>query len=316
MQQYTVSLESRMFGGWVGTLSYVGSQTQQLWYVRQINRPPASLTPFTTSRFLYPGYSNISYVDKGAGASYNALQARVQHRYSNGLEFDALAQWVSEMTDLADNGFSVLGGTPEDPYCRRCELAPNFTTDSLDFRGILLYELPVGHGKKFASHTNRIVNGVIGGWQVSSVVDLRNGRPGAVTFSGSDPSNTNLRTGFAQVVPGCNVRSGDGNSAPFLNINCFKVPAAGTFGNARWGTFRQPGAWNVSGTLYKYFPLYGERARLRLNAVLNNAFNHPTWSGVGSSLASPAAFGVLGQGGSQPSTSTMRSVVLQAQAIW
>ena len=315
MQQYTMSLESRLFGGWVGTASYIGSKMQQLWYVRQINRPPASLTPFTTSRFLYPGYSNMSYVEKGASAAYHALQTRVQHRYSNGLEFDALFQWVSEMTDLADNGFSTLGGTPEDPYCRRCELAPNFTTDNLDFRAILLYELPMGNGKKFAPHTSKIVNGFIGG-QVSSVLDLRNGRPGAVTFSGSDPSNTNLRSGFAQIVPGCNVRSGDGRSAPYLNINCFKVPDAGTFGNARWGTFRQPGAWSVSGTLYKYFPLYGERVKLRLNAVFDNAFNHPTWPGVGSSLASPGAFGVLGQGGSQSSTSTARSVLFQGQVIW
>lgn len=316
MQQYTLSLESRLFAGWVGTLSYVGSRTTQLYYTRQINRPPASLTPFTTSRFVYPGYSAVNFVDKGATADYNSLQARVQHRYSNGLELDAMFQWMSEITDVADTGFSQTGDAPEDPYCRRCGQVKNPYTDKLNFRAISLYELPLGQGKRFASGANRYANAVIGGWTVSSLVDMAGGRPGAVFYSGQDPSNTNLRSGFAKIIPGCNVRSGDGRSSPYININCFAVPDAGTFGNARWGAFRNPGFWTVGASVYKYFPLYRDRAKLRINAVFTNAFNHPIFTSVGSSLASPASFGRFGGQGATSSFAGARTIRFQGQIMW
>ena len=316
MQQYTMSLEAHLFAGWAGTLSYVGSKTTQLYYNRQINRPRASLTPFTSSRFLYKGFNTISYFDKGATASYDAMQARLEHRYSNGLELDGMLQWISEITDEADTGFTAASRAPEDPYCRRCMRAKNPYTDSLALRVISRYELPLGRGKRFASGANRYANAVIGGWAIGSFFDALNGRPEAVYFSGKDPSNTNLRSGFAKVIPGCNVRSGDGFSAPYLNINCFTVPDPGTFGNAGYGTYRSPGMWLVSGSIFKYFSLYEDRAKLRINAVFNNAFNHPIWSGVGNSLGSPASFGRFGGQGNITATAGPRTIVFQAQVLW
>ena len=105
-------------------------------------------------------------------------------------------------------------------------------------------------------------------------------------------------SGRADVLPGCNIRPVSG---PYVNIACFAFPQNGTFGNANRALFRKPGSWDVDGAIYKYFPIYKERARLRINGVFSNAFNHPTWNTVGNDITVPGAFGKLtGQGSFGP----------------
>jgi hypothetical protein len=115
------------------------------------------------------------------------------------------------------------------------------------------------------------------------------------------------------VLPGCNIRSGDGHTAPYLNLACFSVPPAGSFGNSSVSVFHLPGSYNVDGSLYKYFKLYRESVKLRINAVAHNVFNHVEWGGVNNNISSPASFGQLTFGGGY---SGMRSISGQAQIQW
>ncbi len=315
-QQYNLTLERQLIGAWVARLGYVGSRTTQLWYNRDLNRPPASTIPFTTSRLLHPEFQSIGYLDKGGNGWFNGLQAGVTHRFSSGLEFDGLFQWVSELADVGENGTNTTGFALENPYCRSCEKGKITVTDSLDFRANVLYQLPFGRGKRFGTGSGRVLNGLIGGWTLSSIIDARSGRPNTVTFSGRDTSNTNLRSGRADVVPGCNIRPGDGRSGPYLDINCFAIPQNGTFGNASPSVYRDPGSWEVSGAAYKYFPLFREDLKLRINGVFTNLFNHPTWSGVYNNISVPATFGKFTGQGAPGRWTGPRSILLQAQLQW
>jgi hypothetical protein len=40
-----------------------------------------------------------------------------------------------------------------------------------------IWELPFGHGRKFASNANPVVNGIIGNWSVSAIWNWQSGRP-------------------------------------------------------------------------------------------------------------------------------------------
>ncbi|MBI3680652.1 MAG: TonB-dependent receptor, partial [Acidobacteria bacterium] len=316
MQQYTLMLERTLLGKWVAKLGYVGTRNTQAWYVRDLNRPPASLTPYSASRSTYPIYRSVGWTDKGAGSWYNAMQAGLTHRFNSGLELDGLFQWISELNDVQDLAFRTNGNALDNPYCRSCDKGKSTVVDSLDFRANFLYELPVGRGKQFAPSLNRVVNGFAGGWSLSGIVDIRNGRPDSVFFSGRDASNTNLTTGRVDVVPGCNLHPSDGKSGPYLNIACFAIPQPGTFGNASTSLFRKPGSWDVSGAVYKYFPLFREDVKLRVNAVFTNLFNHPTWSTVGNNISTPATFGKLSGQGAPGRSAGPRSIVLQAAVQW
>lgn len=87
----------------------------------------------------------------------------------------------------------------------------------------IVYDLPFGHGRPFDRNSNRLVNGFIGGWSFAPLIDISDGAPYPVIFSGYDPSGTGLVGGRADVIPGCKLVNTNPNER-YLNINCFAVP--------------------------------------------------------------------------------------------
>jgi hypothetical protein len=57
------------------------------------------------------------------------------------------------------------------------------------FNGYVVYELPFGHGRRYASGVNNALNYVIGGWRVSSSFVFHSGFAQTV-FASSDTSGT------------------------------------------------------------------------------------------------------------------------------
>jgi hypothetical protein len=177
----------------------------------------------------------------------------------------------------------------------------------------MVYDLPLGRGKRIGANWNRWIDSIVGGWSVSALFNIQTGMPSSVIFSGSDPSNTNTSGGRADVLPGCNIRSGDGHTAQYLNIACFAVPPKGSFGNSSPSVFHLPGSYNLDNSISKYFPLYRESVRLRISARTKNTFNHVQWGGVGNNISTPQTFGSLIFSGGY---SGVRNIAGQAQIVW
>ncbi len=314
MQQWNISVEQQI-GLWALRASYVGAKTSQLTYTRNINKPAPSLIPFTTSRLLYRGFNNIIWFDSGGNSSYHSAQFQFTHQFRHGLMVDGLMMWSNEIADLADGGGP--GQSIENPYNRARERGKAFI-DSADFRANFIYQFPFGKGRKFAADANRWLNGVIGEWEFSGIVDARNGRPETVIFAGADPSNTGTFGGRASLASaGCDTRPGQGrfDRVPYLALSCFAVPTTGDFGNLGRDILRKPGSWDFSGSLYKFFTLrfIDDDVKLRFSASVQNIFNHPTWNNVGNNISTPANFGLLTGQGAFGRRSGPRSIALQGQ---
>jgi hypothetical protein len=243
------------------------------------------------------------------------MQLQFTHRFAHGLYVDGMFQWVSQIADIEDTG-AELGGAIENPYNRKIERAHTTGLDSLDFRTVFIYDLPFGKGKTFMGSTSRFVDAVLGGWSLSGRYDQRNGRPQTVIFSGRDTSNTNLSSGRANYIQGCNPRPSDGLRGLYLDINCFAIPGPGTFGNVSRDFFRKPASWDFSGSVYKYFNIYQERVKFRLDAVFANLFNHPTWNTVGNNISTPASFGRLSGQGAFGTRQGQRGILIQGQIVF
>jgi hypothetical protein len=317
LQQYNLSVEKQVFGNWGLRMSYVGSKTTGAYYQRNLNRPPASLTPYSAARQVYAGkgFNAINYITRGGTDNYNAMQFQFTHKFGHGLYLDGMFQWVSQIADIEDTG-AELGSIIENPYDRRVERAHTTGLDSLDFRTVFIYDLPFGRGKTYLAGSNRVVNAILGGWSMSGRYDQRNGRPQTVVYSGLDASNTNFSGGRASLVPGCDPHLSDGKKGLYLNISCFAVPQPGTFGNVARDIFRKPSSWDFSGAVYKYFPIYRERVKFRLDAVFGNLFNHPTWNAVGNNISTPASFGRLSGQGAFGTRQGQRSIIIQGQIVF
>jgi hypothetical protein len=61
------------------------------------------------------------------------------------------------------------------------------------------------------------------------------------------------------------------------------TPVLGDLGGGS-GVLSLPHWTNVDATISKFFPLFGERRGLRIQAQAYNVFNHPEYNGVGTGL--------------------------------
>jgi len=150
-----------------------------------------------------------------------------------------------------------------------------------------LYELPLGHGKKFAPGS-AVVNQVIGGWSFGTIAELHTGTPlsplDAVNNTGS------FSDGVRPNLVGNPVLSSDHRTAAqWFNTAAFQQNPAYTFGNAPRTFGSGPGTTQVDASLLKNFHVY-EGTNLQFRAEALNVLNHGNWANP-NTLFGSALFG-------------------------
>jgi hypothetical protein len=144
-----------------------------------------------------------------------------------------------------------------------------------------VYELPVGHGRKFINNANPAVNALVGGWDLSSIFVVQSGYPFTVT-SASDFSNTNA--GSARPDRTCGGQ-GPKSVNDWFNLNCFTTTALqadlanGTprFGNSRRNILVGPGTVDLDASLIKRVVI-ADRVNTEFRAEVFNTLNHPNFA--------------------------------------
>ena len=120
--------------------------------------------------------------------TYNALQAVLQKRISNGLEGQVAYTWSHCLTN--NSGYygtwgSATQATPGSPYYQNLyDPHADYASCYFDSKNILAayatYDLPIGKGKMIGNDMNSVVNAVVGGWQASTIISIHSGFPLAV----------------------------------------------------------------------------------------------------------------------------------------
>lgn len=129
-----------------------------------------------------PQYRTVdnSPLENSGQASYNALQAKVERRFRNGLNLLAAYTFSKTLTN-ADSSFPTFSGFnsnvfgAQNPYNLKAEKAVSYQDVPHAFVLSYLYELPVGPGKKFLNHG--VASKIAGGWQVGGVHRYQSGAP-------------------------------------------------------------------------------------------------------------------------------------------
>lgn len=112
-----------------------------------------------------PEYSSVTeQLIPGQTAEYNALNARFAKTMGHGLTMNGIFEWSRLL-----GTFNQLN--PGGPY--------TYGTSTSDFpfhfAAYGTYQLPIGRGRQFFSHDKRIVDGFIGGWQISPIYQFLSG---------------------------------------------------------------------------------------------------------------------------------------------
>jgi len=244
----------------------------------------------------YPAWGSITGYNYNALSNYNALQAAVTKRYSNGLLFSANFVWSHFLDDQDSGGWGSRGGTQY--WQIGNNPGANYGNSNFDipiaFKGYASYELPFGHGKAYLNN-GRVLDEIVGGWRLAGTFIAQSGNPFTVvmnnnqnqTITGCGTNVGNTASG-GDVNNGCNWYpnvigpvSGPKNSAEWFNTAAFAPAWNGSpttvfaFGDEGRNILRGPRLSVVNLSLAKDFS-FMERFHMALRADFVNALNHPS----------------------------------------
>ena len=218
-------------------------------------RQPATVTRGSLLR-PYPHYGSITVNGVGNWRSrYQALQLRAQRSYAAGASVLVAYNYNQERNEGYFNDIQQ--------YVRQVFwLGSNNARHRLTIAGV--YDLPVGKGKKFGGHMHPILNGVIGGWQLSGIYTYRSGeflRFGAAEWNGQSPIIDN---------PGPNA---------WFDTKVFAVQPAFTprTNPYQFDGLTGPIMWNLDGTVSKNFPIK-DRYKVEFRFEAYNLTNSLMWA--------------------------------------
>ncbi len=177
---------------------------------------------------------NVSGEIPGASSSFNALVARFHWRASASLNFLSTYQWSKAIDNASEwQGWEVADQL-RDFYNLEVDRSISAHDIPQSFVNTLVYELPVGKGRKFGSDMHPVANAVIGGWQVSTIVRFSSGLP-----LGFTAPNTLTNYGFQVQRPNVTDLNAAAVENPtpdrWFNTAAFSAPGQFEIGNApRW----------------------------------------------------------------------------------
>jgi hypothetical protein len=290
-QEWNLTLQQQVSPTMTFQVGYVAQKADHLMvpmpYLQKQLVNGVATTPFyfNNNPALINDLGQVSGTASVGYMNYNALQAVLQKRLSNGLEGQVAYTWSHCLTN--NSGYygtwgSAAGSTTASPYFQNlynpsADYASCYYNSNNIVSAYATYDLPVGRGKQFGANMNSVVNQVVGGWQASTIISTHAGFPLAVYGSGDFSG-----TGSRGPRPDCGVQQKLGRSTPAANFNGFvwmspsgfSDPAKGTFGNCpAQGPVSGPGYFDADIGLMKNFH-FTEAAYLQFRADFLNAFNN------------------------------------------
>ena len=218
-----------------------------------------------------------------ANAWYHSLQIRFQKRASHYISFEGNYTF-SKATDDSSSGRNAWIGNlgldnPQVLDNLRAEhgISANDTPHRLT--AAVIFDLPFGRDRWIGRDMNRVMDGIVGGWALNTVVTLQSGSPIAVYNAAGALQDGNPRPQLlcSQLTTGLDyhhVAASNGNLS-FLNQNCFGDAGDNIPGNAprHFSNIRGDGIRNLDTSLSKEFKIR-ESQLLQVRAEMFNAFNH------------------------------------------
>jgi hypothetical protein len=281
LTQWNLSIQRQIGSDWLASASYLGNETTHMWAARTLDpsvylpgascvingvsfSPCSSLANTAQRRVLtlanpvQGGFiNNVTALDDGATASYNALLLSIQHRLAN--RFTVLANYTWSHC-IADPVTTLLGGSYTDPNNRRFDRG---NCGGVDIR----HNLNVSAVLQSPHFTNRLARAIAGDWQLAPILGFRTGSY-FVLATGADNALNNVGSQRPnQTLP--NVYCAAQSVNCWLNGSAFSAPATGTFGSSGSNSLLGPGYFQVDVSLSRRFVMF-EKHSLEFRA---DAFN-------------------------------------------
>ncbi|HEU4833008.1 MAG TPA: carboxypeptidase-like regulatory domain-containing protein [Pyrinomonadaceae bacterium] len=238
--------------------------------------------------FINPQYAALNTWSTFGISNYNSAQVSVRQRMSNDVVFDFNYTFAhsldnaSGLQNAANFSTASLIFNPLDPNL-------NYADSDFDVRHNItanwLVGLPVGRGKAFLSDAGKVMNGILGGWDLTGIFRWNSGLPTGATRPFSFQrwaTNWQISSGMVRVRP-IETQYGDVNGEPNLFADptavyqSFRDPKPGEGGDRN--TIRYPGYFSLDAGLHKTFRMPWEGQALTFRWEVFNVTNTQRFTG-------------------------------------
>jgi hypothetical protein len=257
---YSLEMQYEVARDWTASLSYQGSQSRKLQrtlnyrlYGYAVPQQAASVcTPDPANPHKCDLFNNVILAQGDVNSSYNAMLARVTHKLSHGVEFNANYRW-SKSIDFCSYDENC-GPQQSYPLTQKYERGPSDFDVTHSFTSTTLYELPFFKGRHDYLYT------IAGGWKLSAIITLNSGFPWTPVFAYNGQTCTNLT---------------------LAGVSCTARPGAylgGAGTNYTTSAFQKAGGNFPKGSLAYFTP--PSAASITVPGIGRNSFRGPRYTGV------------------------------------
>ena len=260
----------------------------------------------------YPQYtyvlSDVALKPMGK-ASYHALQTKVTKRFSQGLSGLFFFTWAKSLTN------SSGGSTTYSIFAEGLRQYPGSNPTAIDpgvpaaiFGLNFSYDLPFGKNRRFLASAPKLVDSILGGWNVTGFMRYQSGAPLQITgfnfFNsvlgyGFPPPLNGIPLTYANYIEGepvykkTDFSNWDYVNDRYLNSEAFASPDSFTFGNTARYLDWVRGPWTKTESIsFLKTIAVTERVKFTLGADFVNPFNIVRW-GSPDTLAGLPTFGQI-----------------------
>jgi hypothetical protein len=293
-------------------------------------------------------YGDITQALNEFYSHFNALQVRYEQRFVDGLTLLNSFTWEHSLDNASA---SLEGNTPSPQDANNLSADYGQSDYNLPVADILslVYDVPVGHGRRVLADASPVLDAIIGGWQISGVNTAQGGTPFNITYT---PNSANVVSPQISAtyrganeyrpnkVAGADVvlchsghsclaqRSASNGSIQYVNLDAFTLPATkdangnllSPFGNSARNPGRTPNFFETDFDLNKRFNTPVEGLKIEFRAELYNIFNHTNLylpaSGLGGTLSTATSINNPTSGGTVTGTFEPRIVQFGLKVLY
>ena len=302
-------------------VSYVGEHGVKLQVLADYNQASANPVTATCSSVVNSGgcvnlllnnqarplktFPTIEETLPAGFLSYNGLQTKFEHRTAHGLYLLNSFTW-SRAIDNASGHLDTNAGDNS-----RINLA-----NPLGERGVsgynqplnetlsVVYDLPYGKGRMFGSQAPRVLQEVLGGWQITTIENAQSGAPVNIIYSPSAAQSVstilnqrpNQLTNAAVLPKSQRTKTSNNQGINTLQLTAFSLPSPNQpYGSAGRNSVRFDPYYDTDLGLHKQFALYPEGVVFDFRVEAFNVLNQTNYAFPASETFSPgsSSFGVV-----------------------
>jgi outer membrane receptor protein involved in Fe transport len=284
IQSWNFTLQKQLPLDMTGQVGYVGSRQIRINQILNLNAGQILGAAQLGQPFFvrFGRTANTELLTNPGTNKYDALQATLLRRFSQGVQVQAAYTWSKVIGICCD---ALADNPPQIQALQYFNL--NRAVLSFDrtqvFSGSFVVEAPFGRGKRYLN-SGGVGSAIAGGWQINGLLSLYSGSPFTVSAAAT---SLNIVTGSNQradqIKPTVAKLGFTGPGESFFDPLAFAPVTAVRFGTAGFNSLRGPGVANFDFSVFRQFR-FSERWSMQFRAEVFNLTNTPHFSNPGANV--------------------------------